>query len=297
MTNNIYQGVITALITPFKEGKIDLNALEKIIHLQIEAGINGIVVGGSTGEGSCLGQQDYYSLIRSSLQFADSKILVIAGMTAASTDEAITKVEELNKIGAGGIMCTAPHYVKPTQDGLFIHFSKIHEAAKSLIMLYSHPGRTGIDLSDETIIKLASLDRIIALKDAGSDIERPLRLQAKLPGFNLLGGDDSVTLAYNAHGGAGVVSVAANIVPRKCLEIQERWQNSDVIGALRLQQNLLPLYDALFSESNPIGIKYAASALGLCQNELKLPLMSAAEVTRDKIKTALMNLGLNLLKN
>lgn len=293
MLESIYKGIITALITPFKDDLLDYESLEKLIEHQIKAKINGIVVGGSTGEGTSLCKEDYYSLVHFCIKTTKGRVPIIAGITAVSTSVAIEKVSQLCNIGIQGIMCTAPHYIKPTQKGLIEHFIKVHDISTVPIMLYAHPGRTGVDFNDETITKLSELKKIQALKDAGSDIDRPLRLSSKLKKFSFLTGNDSNMLAYNAHGGQGCVSVVSNIIPEYSLNIQKEWQMGNTYNALELQQKIIPLYEALLAEGNPIGIKYATSLLGLCRNEVKSPLIIATDSNMHKIKDALRSLGIN----
>jgi 4-hydroxy-tetrahydrodipicolinate synthase len=273
MKKNIYTGLITALITPFKNGAIDHASLANLITVQIKAGVNALVVGGSTGEGSSLNEHDYFDLIKSATDIAGGRIPLIAGISAISTESAIDKVKKLNELKIDGIMSVPPLYIRPEQEGIIQHFKAIHDATEFPIILYANPGRVGCEFTDETILKLAENERIIALKDAGSDIERPLRLSTKLPAhFNMLTGDDGKSVVYSAHGGKGCVSVVSNILPNQCALLQSYLRDGNFSKALDLQQKLLPIYQATFSESNPIGVKYAAYLLKLCSDEIKLPL-------------------------
>jgi len=287
---NIYKGLITALITPFKDNKIDKKALEKLIELQIQSGIYGLVIGGSTGEGTSLDEEEYYNLIQLATQIAAKKTNMIAGLSAVSTESAIKKVKKLSALGVDGIMCTSPHYIRPEQDGIIKHFQMIHENTNLPLMLYIHLGRTGVDLTDSSILKLAESPRIIAVKDAGTDISRPLRLSGKLPlHFSMMTGNDENGLAYSANGGNGCVSVISNIFPKECKQLQDYLSEGNYSQAIILQQKLLPIYEALCMESNPIGIKYAMHLLNLCSDEIKLPLTIARLETRDLIKKVLMD--------
>ena len=290
--NNIFKGLYTALLTPFKSGRIDFLSLEKIIEYQVSNNVDGIIIAGSTGEGANLTREEYISLLQAASDIIKTRTQLIAGCSASSTDSAITQVLEAQKIPIDGIMVTTPHYVRPTQAGLYEHFYKIHEICEAPIILYSVPVRTGVDFTDDTIIKLSELPRIVALKDAGKDIERPLRLSVKVKNdFSLLSGDDESSLAFNAQGGVGCVSVISNIEPRMCKELQAQWTRGNFKSALKIHQQLLPLYKAVFSEPNPIGIKYAAEYLGLCNSELRLPLTEATQETKDKIEAALKTIG------
>ena len=281
--SNIFKGLITALITPFKGDQIDFDALEKIVRYQIDNKVDGIVVGGSTGEGSSLSLTEYEALLKSVVDIAQKNLPIIAGCSAVSTKTAVDMVKICSKISLDGLMCSIPAYVKPTQDGIYKHFEAIHDASTLPIMLYSVPSRTIVDFTDATIFKLAKLPRIIALKDADKDLERPLRIQRVLGEFNLVSGNDEIALSYNAQGGVGCVSVVSNIVPSLCKKLQDSCRDNKYQEALQIQQRLLPLYKALFAESNPIGVKYAAQRLGLCSGELRLPLTTATDATKEKI--------------
>jgi len=289
MSLNIFDGVVTALITPFSDGEVDKQNLKALIDRQIESGINGLVVGGSTGEGSSLTQEEHFDLIQIASEYAGKKINIVAGITAISTQEALSKVKKLSNLNIDGIMCTAPQYIKPEQDGLFQHFEAIHDSTSLPLMLYIHPGRTGCDFSDETLLKIMNLERFVAIKDASSDLEKPLRILPQID-INMLTGNDSAALSYNANGGRGGVSVIANIFPKICKQIDNSWKDGEIGKSLALQQELTPLFTVIFSESNPIGVKYAMYKLGLCSKEILLPLTFANEITRNKIDAELSRL-------
>jgi 4-hydroxy-tetrahydrodipicolinate synthase len=290
--NNIFKGLYTALITPFKDNRIDFLSLEKMIEYQISNNVDGIVIAGSTGEGTNLSREEFLSLLQAASDIIKKRITLVAGCNASSTASAVNQVGEAQKIPIDGVMATTPYYVRPTQSGLYEHFNAIHEIAEVPIMLYSVPVRTGVDFTDDTIMKLTELPRIVAFKDAGKDIERPLRLSANVKNnFSLLSGDDEVSLAFNAHGGVGCVSVISNIMPKMCKELQEQWSKGNFKSALRIHQQLIPLYKAMFSEPNPIGVKYAAQYLGICGPELRLPLTFATLETQEKIESALKMIG------
>lgn len=289
---NPFYGLITALITPFKNNEIDYKALEKIINHQIDASIKALVIAGSTGEGSVLAFEEYSNLIRKAIEIAKSRILIIAGCTAISTANAISMGIEAQKLGADGLMCSPPPYNRPTQAGLYEHFKALHDVTNLPIMLYAAPSRSAVDFTDDTIIKLSNLPRIMAIKDCGSDLERPIRIFKNLTqkNFTILSGDDSLSLAYNAQGANGLISVASNIFPREMIEIQDRWQNKEVEKAIELQRKYIDLYKALFIETNPIPVKYAASIIGLCEAEMRLPLLTATKTSRDIISREIENI-------
>ncbi len=289
MNLNIFDGTITALITPFSKGKINFASFESLIDRQIESGINGIVIGGSTGEGSSLTGDQYFELVKAASEYAGNRVSIFAGVTAIGTNEALIKLEKLSSLDVNGIMCTAPQYIKPEQEGLFQHFKSIHDATTTPLMLYIHPGRTACDFSDDTIFRIMDLERFLAIKDATSDLEKPLRILPKSD-INMLTGNDSAALSYYANGGAGCVSVIANIFPKLCKQIDSSWKDGQIGKALVIQRELTPLYTSIFAESNPIGIKYAAYKLGLCSDEILLPLTFASKETRDKIDIELERL-------
>jgi 4-hydroxy-tetrahydrodipicolinate synthase len=286
----IFKGIITALITPFKNDKIDLGSLEKLIDKQVAAGVDGVVIGGSTGEGSSLSEDEQHELLAAALKFAVRRVKIIAAITAVSTTEAVKKVQDLCKFDIDGIMCTAPHYVRPEQQGLILHYEAISKASSVPLMVYIHPGRTGCDFSDKTLLEIASFKNIEAVKDATSDIEKPLRILPKVKNFNMMIGDDSRMLAYNAHGGAGCVSVTANIFPKILKKIDILWRQGKIVEARDLQQKLMPFFASISAESNPIGIKYAVFKAGLCGSEIRLPLTVAKPDTHAAIAKALEEL-------
>lgn len=293
--NNIFKGLITAIITPFKNNKLDLDALEKILNHQINARVNAVVIAGSTGEGSSLSFEEYKLLLQTAKDIINKRIPVISGCSSNNTAYAIELAAESTKIGVDGFMVSPPSYLKPTQGGIYKHFEAIHEASNLPIMLYSVPSRTGVDFADETIFKLAKLPRILALKDAGIDLERPLRIKSVVnKEFNLLCGNDDLSLAFNAQGGVGCVSVVSNITPKLCKELQEKWHNNDVKGSLEIHQKLLPLYKALFVEPNPIPVKYAMYYLGFCTNEIRLPLTEATDTTKKQIEEIITSLSIKV---
>ena len=289
MNLNIFDGTITALITPFSKGEIDFASLESLIDRQIESRIRGIIIGGSTGEGSSIAGDQHFELVKAASEYAGNKVNIFAGITAISTNEALRKLEKLSSLNIDGIMSTAPQYIKPEQEGLFRHFKSIHDATNVPLMLYIHPRTTACDFSDDTIFRILELERFVAIKDATSDLEKPLRILSKTY-IHMLTGNDSAALSYYANGGAGCVSVISNIFPKLCKQIDISWKNGSVGEALTIQRELTPLYNAIFAESNPIGIKYAVNKLGLCSDEILLPLTFASQKTRDKIDIELERL-------
>lgn len=293
--NNIFKGLITASITPFKENKLDLEALEKILKYQIKNEVDAILIAGSTGEGSSLSFEEYKLLLQTSVEIVNKRIPLISGCSSNNTAYARELAAESTKIGLDGFMVSPPSYVKPTQDGIYKHFEALHEASNLPIVLYSAPTRSGVDFADETILRLSKLPRIKALKDCGVDLERPLRIRAIVKkDFNVLTGNDEVVLAFNAQGAVGWFSVASNVVPKLCKELLYKWDQNDVKGALEIHQKLLPLYKALFIESNPIPVKYAMHYLGLCENEIRLPLTEGSDSVKTQIENIITSLSIKL---
>lgn len=293
MNNNIFKGLITAIITPFKDNKLDFVSLEKILNYQIDNKVDGVVIAGSTGEGSSLSLQEYQSLLEMAVEITKNRTQVIAGCCAITTSIAIDMIKICTKIPVDGLMCSIPSYVKPMQEGIYLHFEAIHNVSNLPIMLYSVASRTVVDFSDDTIVRLSQLPCIVAFKDAGTDLERPLRIKdAVSKDFNLLCGNDGIALSYNVHSGVGCVSVASNIAPSLCKKLQNNCYAGNYKEALRIEQQLLPLYKALFVETNPIPVKYAAARLGLCANELRLPLTSVSKATEEKINKAMDYVGI-----
>lgn len=281
-----FHGLITALITPFDNDKLDFVSLEKLVAYQRKASVKALVIAGSTGEGSTLTAEEYSALIQHTLKFAND-INVIASCGSSSTATAVSTALQAEKLGVSALMCTIPPYNKPTQEGLYLHFKAIHDATYLPIMLYTIPGRTGTDFTDATILRLADLPRIVAIKDGGSDVERPLRISTKLPNFAILAGDDSMTSIFYAHGGLGVVSVISNIMPIDMIKLCELWEQNKPQEARILQRKLLSICKAMFIETNPMPIKYAASLLGLCKSDIRMPLCELKAESKSEISKTL----------
>ncbi len=281
-----FHGTITALITPFKNDKIDFVSLKKLIEYQIDGGIKSIVLGGSTGEGVTLSLEEYLSLIEESINISQGRIQIVAGCSASSTQVSIAMLSGAEKLGADALMCMTPPYNRPSQEGLYQHFKAVHDATNLPVMLYAFPPRTGVNFEDDTILRLAELPRIVALKDF--DVERTLRLSALLPpDFALMSGDDVNALTNRVHGGSGIISVVSNVFPREVKAIQEAWNKGLPQEALKLHQKLLPIYKAMFIEVNPVPIKYAASLLGLCNADIRMPLCELTEKNKELVRAVM----------
>ena len=285
----MFSGIITALITPFKKNIIDFGSLEKIIEFQIEAGVQAIVIAGTTGESPTLSTKEHTDLIRFTVDFAANRIKVIAGTGSNCTVASVGMSRIAQDSGTDAVMCVAPYYNKPTQEGLFMHYKTIHDAINLPIMIYSVPHRVVVDFSDALIFRICdSLPRVLAFKDASGDLGRPLRLKHRLgERLALLTGNDNEAVAFNASGGVGCVSVVSNIMPKICKQIQDLCESGNFVEARKLQTDLSPIFQALFAESNPICVKYAAFLMGLCEPDLRLPLYGPSDSNKEIINSIL----------
>ena len=292
----IFHGLLTALITPFKNDEIDFVAFEKLIEEQVAAGVDGVVIAGTTGESPTLSTAEHIKLLEFAVKLVSGRISVIAGTGSNDTRASVSTSVTAEESGCDGVMCVAPYYNKPTEEGLFLHYKAIHDAISIPVMLYSVPSRVIIDFSDDLIMRIAlSLPRVTAIKDASGDMSRPPRIKNKIGDrFAFLSGNDPEAVAFNASGGVGCVSVVSNIFPKACKKIQDLCAIGDFISARKLQQNLTPVYDALFLETNPICVKYAASIIGLCDSNMRLPLTEPSEKNKESIKHLLLEKVINI---
>ncbi|MCB1651049.1 MAG: 4-hydroxy-tetrahydrodipicolinate synthase [Alphaproteobacteria bacterium] len=289
----MFKGSITALITPFKDGEIDWPAFEKLVEWQIEQGSDGLVPCGTTGESPTVSHDEHRAIVQRCVDIVKKRIPVIAGTGSNSTAEAIELTRHAQEGGADGALIVTPYYNKPTQDGMVAHFTAIHDATDLPIILYNIPGRCIVDMSVETMARLAALPRIIGVKDATGDLGRPLATaRACGSDFCQLSGDDITAAAFLAQGGHGVISVVSNIAPRLSAAMQRAWQTQDLQAFSTLRDRLAPLGKELFCESSPAPVKYAASVLGLCRDEVRLPLLPASASARAKVDAAMAHAGL-----
>jgi 4-hydroxy-tetrahydrodipicolinate synthase len=286
MNTNTY----TAIITPFKNNKIDKNALEKIIEMQYNGGVDGIVPCGTTGESPTLSYDEHNQVIEICTKIAKKNLKVIAGTGSNSTEEAIIMTKHAKKAGADSCLIVTPYYNKPNQEGIYQHFKELNKCNIPLI-LYNIPGRSVINITDETIAKIAKLENVIGIKDATGDLARiaSLRLLIK-KNFLYLSGEDSTAVGFNAMGGNGIISVTANIVPKMISDLQKATMSGNYKIALQIQDNLTNLHMAMFCETNPIPVKYAMSLLKICSNEIRLPLCQPSESSQIRIRNELKKL-------
>lgn len=285
----MFYGSITALITPFKNGEIDWPAYENLIEWQIENGTHALVPCGTTGESPTLSHDEHCAIVKRCVDVVKGRIPVIAGTGSNSTKEAIKFTQQAQDVGADAALVVTPYYNKPSQDALIAHYSKIHDETDIPIVIYNIPGRCVIDMSVETMAELAKLPRIIGVKDAAGDLSRPLLTRNAIgPDFCQLSGDDITAAAFLAQGGMGCISVLANIAPKESSMMQNAWRDGDMETFNSLRDKLVLLARDLFCESNPAPVKYAAQTLGLCSDEVRLPLIPASKAAREKVDAALV---------
>jgi 4-hydroxy-tetrahydrodipicolinate synthase len=287
------RGSITALITPFRDGDLDEPALRRLIDWQIAEGTQGLVPVGTTGESPTLDHREHKRVVELCVEAAGGRVPVIAGAGSNATREAIELTRHAKEAGADAVLSVAPYYNKPTQEGLYRHFASIAEAVDIPIVLYNIPGRSIVEISVETMARLAAVPNIIGVKDATGNLARASRDRAALPKeFIRVSGEDATTLGFMAHGGLGCISVTSNVAPRLCAEFQAACLRGDFHAALGIQDRLMPLHDALFCEASPAPVKYAASLLGLCLPDSRLPIMPMSENGRATVRAAMDHAGL-----
>lgn len=290
----MFTGTYTAIVTPFRDGQIDEPALERLIKGQVRGGVDGIVPVGTTGESPTLDYDEHIRVIELAVKFAGGKVKVIAGTGGNSTREAIYLTERAAAVGADGSLQVAPYYNKPSQEGLYQHFKAVAAATKLPLMLYSVPGRCGIEIGVDTVVRLAAdCPTIVSIKEAGGSCDRVSQLRAALPAkFTILSGDDSLTLPFMSVGAVGVVSVASNVVPKQVSTMVKAFTAGDAKKARKLHAQLYPLFRNLFVETNPAPAKAALALLGQMTEEIRLPLVPVTPKTRDLMKATLQDLGL-----
>ena len=289
----MFTGTYTAIVTPFKNGKVDNAALERLVESQIKGGVDGIAPAGTTGESSTLSYEENIEVIALAVKFARGKIKIIAGTGANATAEAIYLTRAAEKAGADASLQVAPYYNKPTQEGLYQHFRAIARATKLPIVLYSIPGRCGVEIGVETVRRLAhDCKNIVAIKEAGGSCDRVSQLRAVLgPKFVILSGDDSLTLPFMSVGAQGVISVASNIIPREVSQMVGAFRRGDAKRALQLHAKYYPVFKDLFIETNPVPVKAALAMMGIIAEEYRLPLVKMGAANRDKLRATLKACG------
>ena len=292
----MFKGSNVALITPFKNDKLDEEAYIKLIHFQINNGTNGLVPAGTTGESPTLSHDEHQKVIELCIKESNGKNIVIAGTGSNSTKEATSLTTHAEKVGANAALVVTPYYNKPTQEGLYQHYKAINDKIGIPILIYNIPGRSVIDMSVDTMARLFELKNIVGVKDATGDLDRVDQQKNKMGNdFIQLTGNDDNALEFNKRGGVGAISVTANIAPKLCSDFQKASiieSDHDKSEAARLDKILQPIHSSMFIESNPSPVKYAAKLLGLCGDDVRLPLVKVTEPTKEAIKKALVSANL-----
>jgi 4-hydroxy-tetrahydrodipicolinate synthase len=292
MTAPLFKGVITALITPLRDGNVDEAAFEALLERQIAAGVHGVVPMGTTGESASLTWEEHRRVVELCVKTARGRVRVIAGAGSSATDKAIDMVRHAKTVGADGALVVTPYYNRPSQAGLAAHFEAIAEAVQLPVLLYNVPGRTGVDLANDTVARLAAHPNIVGIKDATGDLSRISWMRANIGGqFDLISGDDPSFLGYLAHGGQGVISVTSNVAPEAMVALYDAVMAGDLATARTWQDRLIGLHKGLFADASPSPTKYALSRLGLCAEDVRLPLVPTGEAARPVIDAAVAAAG------
>jgi 4-hydroxy-tetrahydrodipicolinate synthase len=289
----MFKGSFPALVTPFKDGSVDFEALKRLVEWQIAEGSHGLVPVGTTGESPTLTHDEHEAVIEAVVKAAAGRVPVIAGAGSNNTVEGMRLIRFAEKVGADAALVVTPYYNKPTQAGLIAHYTALHDCCNLPIVIYNIPGRSVVDMSPATMGSLARLPRIVGVKDATGKIERVSQQRAACgKDFVQLSGEDATALGFNAQGGVGCISVTANVAPRLCAEFQEATLAGDFARALDYQDRLMPLHEAIFLEPGLAGAKYGLSLLGRCSEEVRLPLVGLTEPTKAAIRAAMVHAGL-----
>jgi 4-hydroxy-tetrahydrodipicolinate synthase len=292
-TTELFTGTYTALVTPFHNGQVDGDALTRLVKAQVRGGVDGVVPVGTTGESPTVDYEEHIEIIASSVHAAAGKIKVVAGTGGNSTEEAIYLTREAERVGADASLQVAPYYNKPTQEGLFQHFKAVARRTRLPIILYSIPGRCGIEIGVDTVKRLASAcQNIVGIKEAGGDADRVSKLRAALgPKFTILSGDDSLILPFMSVGAQGVISVASNLIPKEVARMVRLFAKGDAAAARKLHERYYPLFKDLFIETNPVPVKAALAMMNLVHEEYRLPLVPMTAANRAKLKKTLKTCG------
>ncbi len=289
----MFKGSITALLTPFRDGRVDEPAFQAFVEWQIDQGIHGVVPVGTTGESPTLTHDEHKRVVELCVEAVGGRVPVIAGTGSNSTDEAIELTIHAKSAGADAALVVTPYYNKPTQEGLFSHYSAIAGAVDIPVVIYNIPGRSVVDMTVETMARLAKITNIVGVKDATNDLARPVLTRLAVgSGFCQLSGEDATVAAFLGQGGDGCISVTANVAPGLCAQMCEAWQARDIDSFAALRDRLAPLHEALFCESSPGPVKYAASLMDKCLQDTRLPLVPIADASRLVVREAMVSAGL-----
>lgn len=287
------QGSCVALITPFTNGKVDEAGFKSFVEWQIGEGTDGLIPCGTTGESPTLSHEEHMHVTELCIEQTGGRVPVLAGAGSNSTAETVALVRHAHKAGADAALVVMPYYNKPTPEGQYQHFKAANDAADIPIYIYNIPGRSIVDMSVETMARLAELPNIVGVKDATSDLARPMLTRLAIGAdFIQLSGEDATIVPFLAGGGHGCISVTANIAPRLCAELHDAWQSGDMETVMILQDRLMPLHSAMFCEASPGPVKYAAELLGKCSSEMRLPMCEIADSSKKQVKDALVSVGL-----
>jgi 4-hydroxy-tetrahydrodipicolinate synthase len=290
----MFKGSITALITPFKNGKVDEKSFQSLVDWQITEGTDALVPCGTTGESPTLSHDEHNRVVELCIEAAKGRVHVIAGAGSNSTEEAISLTRHAKTAGAAAALHVVPYYNKPTQEGMYQHFKAIHDAVDLPIIIYNIPGRVVVDMSVDTMARLAKLPNIVGVKDSTNDMARVTRTRLTIgERFCQLSGEDANIVGFLGQGGHGCISVTANVAPALCAKLHDAWAARDLDTMFGVRDRLAPLHDAMFCETNPAPVKYAASLLGKCAAEVRLPMVEIAEASRQKVQAAMRSAGLS----
>jgi len=287
------RGSLVALVTPFKNGQVDVDTLKKLVEWHIKQGTHGLVPVGTTGESPTLTHEEHEMVVTETVKAAAGRVPVVAGAGSNNTAESLRHMKHAKAVGADAALVVTPYYNKPTQEGLYAHFATLHDAVELPIVIYNIPPRSVVDMSPKTMGELAKLPRIIGVKDATGDLSRVSQQRITCGvDFLQISGEDATAHGFNAQGGVGCISVTANVAPALCSALQSACLAGDYAKALEIQDRLMPLHQAVFTEPGLVGVKFAMSELGLCSDEVRLPLTPLTEGTKDLLRAALRHAGL-----
>ncbi len=293
----MFKGAITALVTPMKDGMVDEEKLRNLVEFQINNGISALVPCGTTGEAATLSYEEHMRVIEIVVEQSNKRVPVIAGTGSNSTHETIYLTEFAKKVGCDAALVVTPYYNKPTQKGLYEHFKAVADAVDIPIVLYNVPGRTSVNMLPDTVIKLSKIKNIVAVKEASGSLDQVSEIIAGVsPDFDVLSGDDSLTIPMMALGAKGVISVASNIIPKEVSQMVDLWLKGDIAAARDLHLKLFPLFKGIFIETNPIPVKKALYLMGIIENDIRLPLVEMTPEGTEKLRKILVDLNVKLVR-
>lgn len=292
MSEPLFRGVLPALVTPFRDGEVDEDAFVRLVERQIAGGVHGLVPVGTTGETATLSHDEHRRVVELCVKTAAGRLPVVAGCGSNATDEAIELTRHAKTVGADAALVVTPYYNRPSQEGLYAHYAAINEAVQLPVLIYNVPSRTGVDIANDTLARLAKLPNMVGIKDATGDLARASQQRLVCgEGWTMLSGDDPTALGYMAHGGHGCISVTANVAPEQCAAFYNDAMAGQWKGALYGQDRLIRLHKALFTDASPSPTKFALAHLGLCAEDVRLPIVPASEASRAEVLAAMRDAG------